>query len=1017
MKPFLSTLIILLTLLQSQAQERTIRGVVMDEKGIVLPGVSIVIKGTTRGTNTDAEGKFSISVNQGAKLQLSFVGYASQEVDLANRSTISVRLQPDVSQLGEVIVVGYGTQRKREVAGAQVGVKGEQIQNMPIPSFDRMLQGRAAGVQINSNNGIPGGATQVRIRGVGSISAGNNPLYIIDGVQIAPGDRSRGITSSNPLNGVNPNDIESIEVLKDAAASSIYGAQAANGVIIITTKKGKAGKPQFEVNAYIGQTQNLNDFELLNGPEWVRLRREAAFNAGGEAAALVADQNYGTTETAPSYDWQQLVLRKGAIQNIEFSARGGTEATTYFIGASFNNTIGHFIGTDFKRGSFRINMDNKLSDKFSLETRTNFSVVGQNSSFVPALNTNNIPVLAIGRLPIDNPYNEDGSYNTNLRGALGPIAHPRAIIEYNTNLGTTMQGIGNFALNYDILPGLRFRSSYGLEFTEIAEESFSDPRTPAGSAGSVTDFLNTRVVNWQTDQTLNLNKTFKQKHNLQALAGFNYRSEALNSITLRGNNAATPAFKRTLAGTTAVTMTTAYTAWRLASVFGRLQYNYDEKYIASLTLRRDGVSRFGRNKRFGYFPAAALAWRLSEEPFLKSIAAIDELKLRVSYGATGNSDGIDNFASLALFASPAAAAYSGQPGTNFATVLVAAGVNSPKLGNPDLSWESNIMTNFGIDYGLIKNRITGSIDYFIRDTKNLLFNVPVPSTSGFDIIIKNVGAVRNTGLELALSSRNMVGAFQWTTDFNISFNKNEVTKLLEEGKDLPNNALFLGYPLGTPFLARWAGVNPADGRAMWYDTLGNVTYNPVARDRVLMNRSVLIPRYFGGLTNTFSYKGFELSAFLQYQVGNLVNNAGLSNQALDYRFDTNQFREVLNRWTAPGQVTDIPRLIPGATEAGSASSLFGGNIAGSDRFYEDGSYIRLKQLTFSYTIPSLLLSKAKLRTTRIYAQGVNLWTATHFKGFDPEFAAVTNFNTGAFGNNVGVIPPGKMYIVGLQIGF
>lgn len=1010
MKKWLSQLTMLwLLCVGAIAQERTLKGKVFDENGNALPGVSIVEKGTTRGVNTDANGEFQVNVSASTRLQLSFIGYESQEIVVGNRTSIDIRLKNDVNQLSEVVVVGYGVQRRREVTGAQAGVRGDEIQNMPVASFDRMLQGRAAGVLVNANNGIPGGATQVRIRGVGSISAGNNPLYIVDGVQIAPTDRSRSITSSNPLNGINPNDIESIEVLKDAAAASIYGAQAANGVIIITTKKGKAGKPQFEANVSTGTLEPTSLFNILNGPEWLELRREAAFNAGGQAALTALEGVYGKPENVGNYDWQKLILQQGLIQNAEISARGGTESSTYFIAGSFNNTKAHYIGTTFKRGTLRVNLDNKFSKKVSSETRLNFSVFGQNSSFVPAFNTNNLHVLALGRLPVDNPYNDDGSYSTSLRGILGAIAHPLALVEYNVNLGTTMQGIGNYALNYEIIPGLKFRSSYGLEFTEVGEENYNDPRTPAGGAGSVTDLLNTRVVNWQTDQTLTYNKIFNEKHNLQLLGGFNYRNEALNSLTMRGLGVATPAFRRTITGTTANTVASNYTNWRIASVFARAQYNFNEKYIVSATVRRDGVSRFGANKRFGIFPAGAVAWRISEEGFMKNQKIFNELKLRLSYGTTGNSDGIADFASRSLFSSPIAAGYSGQAGTTFA-----------QLGNADLSWETNVSTNFGLDFGLLTNRITGSFDYFIRDTKDLLLNVPLPTTSGFTTIAKNVGSVRNSGIELGIQTRNLTGEFKWTTDFNIAITKNEVRQLLEAGKDLPNNGLFVGKPLGVIFAPRWAGVNPADGRAMWYDTLGHITYNPVAKDRVVSDRSLLVPKHFGGITNTFSYKGFELTAFVQWQMGHIGWNALKSFQGMDYRFDVNQDRDVLNRWTTPGQITHVPRLYPGANVAGSANASVGLASVnnGSDRFVEDASYVRLKQLTLSYSLPSKWISKLHLTNVRLYAQGVNLWTRTRFSpGFDPEFIANVNFGTGVANNNVGVIPPSKNYLLGVQIGF
>jgi TonB-linked SusC/RagA family outer membrane protein len=999
LKKLLLSMTVLVGVLGSlQAQDRTVSGRVTgsDDNG-GLPGANVAVRGTTRGTTTDANGTYRLSVPEGSTLVFSAVGYTRQEIAVGTRTTVDVVLQAENSQLNEVVVIGYGTATKREITGAQASVGGDEIRNVPIPSIDRLLQGRGAGVQINSNNGIPGGSTQVRIRGVGSISAGNDPLYIIDGVQIAPGDRSRRITSSNPLNAINPNDIESIEVLKDAAAASIYGAQAANGVIIITTRTGKAGKPQVNFSAYTGFTELLYKFPLLTGPEWVQLRREAAVNAGGEGAGAAVDQAFGPAASAPNFDWQDAVTRRGPIQQLDLSVSGGNERSRYFVGGSYNNTVAQFIGTDFKRGTFRVNLDSELSDKFSLETRLNLSTVSQNSSFSPAFNTNNVFVTALGRLPMDNPYNAEGTFNQTLRGTLGPNSNPLAIIAYNINAGTTIQGIGNFALNYDIVKGLRFRSAYSIDFLDVTENQFFDARTPAGAANNgIVRQSGTRVINWQTDQTLNYTRNFNDRHDVSALLGFNYRNETVTSFDGEGSNVATPDFRQSLQGLSNYTASSAYSAWKLASVFGRLSYTLDKRYVINGVLRYDGVSRFGANRRFGLFPSVGASWVISEEGFLKDQNVVNDLKLRASYGATGNSS-IGNFAARSLFNSTLATAYAGRAGIGFV-----------QLGNADLSWESNVSFNAGVDYGLLNNRVSGSVDYYIRTTKDLLLNVPLPGTSGFASIARNIGELQNRGLEIAISTKNLTGALKWTTDFNIAFNRNKVTKLLEN-KDLPDNGLFLGKPLGTPFVARWAGVNPADGRAMWLDTLGNITYLPQARDRVLLDRSTINPRYFGGITNTFSYRGVEVTGFFQYQVGNLGFNANRSFSAMDYRFDTNQDREVLERWQKPGDITDVPRLLPGAIEPGSSSSVLGGAISSHDRFYEDASYIRLKQLTVAYNFPTEWLSKIKMRTARVYLQGVNLWTYTRYKGFDPEYTANAT--------DIGIFPQGKSFVGGVQIGF
>jgi TonB-dependent starch-binding outer membrane protein SusC len=996
------------------AQERTITGKVTDAKtGEGLPGVTVFVKGTNVGSTTNTDGNYTLNVPSTGIIVFQAVGMLSQEFPIGAEATINVALVQDIRELSEVVVTGYGTQEKREVSAAIGSVKGDVIQNLPIPSIDRAIQGRIAGVQINANNGIPGGASQVRIRGVGSISGGNEPLYIIDGVQMTAGDRTRRVASSNILNGLNNNDIESIEVLKDAAAASIYGAQAANGVILITTKRGKQGKPQVNVNYYTGFTDVIRKIPLLTGPEWVNLRTEALSNFYGpfgvfglnprQLAQQEIQQTYGVAGAAPTYDWQHLVTRIGSIQNLDISVAGGNEKNKFLVSGSYNNQKAQFNATDFRRLSLRLNMDNQISKKVSLQTTLNFAANRQDSPFGNAFNTNNQVVTALGIIPLNSPYNEDGSLNTSFiyPGTLGANSNPILQSDVNILTGITSQVIGNFAVNYDIIEGLRFRSSYSIEFTDATEDAYFDARTPGGAGvnGSISSFL-TRVVNIQTDQTLNYEKKIGEKHRFSAILGFNYRDQKTTGFTATGIGVVAPAFNLTLNGTTPNATTSVFGTFKLAGVFARVNYVFDEKYIVSATIRRDGSSRFGGGNLFGWFPGVSVAWRLSDEDFMKNLNFISDFKIRGSYGSTGNQD-IGDFSARSLFSAAVAFGSNSLPGIGF-----------NQLGNANLGWERNIDLGVGVDYGFFKGRISGSVDYFWRTRRDLLFVEPLPLTSGFGGVFKNIGSTLNRGLEILLTTRNFVGAFEWSTDFNFTLLRNEVKSLLREGEDLPNNGLWVGKPLGQVFVARYAGVNPADGRAMWYDRNNDITYNPVADDRTFINRgtgSTLVPRTFGGITNTISFKGFEIVAFLQFQTGNLAFSNQAANLLNDFRFEVNQERRIFDRWTTPGQITDYPRLFLGANEPGSVNSLFGGAISSHDRFVEDASYIRLKQLTFAYNLPAKVLSKIKFSTARVYVQGVNLWTRTNFTGFDPEFAA------GA--SDIGVIPQGKNFIIGAQIGF
>ncbi len=997
--------------------EITVTGRVTDSKGVPLEGVSVLIKGGGKGASTDKAGNYTLTqMDEKAVLVFSFVGYKSVEVALNGKTVINITLEEEAQQMNEVVVVGYGTQKKRLVSGSIASIKGEAIENLATPSLDRAIQGMAAGVQVNSNNGIPGGATEVRVRGIGSVNAGNQPLYIIDGVQITPEPRNRNIASANPLSGINSNDIESIEILKDAAAASIYGAQAGNGVVIITTKRGKSGKARVNFNSYAGYTTLIKKPELLDGQTWVRMRREAAVNSGGLTGPYNVDQTYGAAEDAKSFDWIDAVTRKGLLQNYELSLSGGNEKTRYFIAGSYSNQKYHFIGYDFKRGTFRVNLETKLNDRLTLETKVNMSSVAQNSSDNPSFGTTNVFVDAMGVIPTNPIYNNDGTYNTNIYGVLSGSVNPPFFVSVNKNKGVTSQAIGNLALNYKITEDLSFKSSFSLEHTTVNEELFFDPRTRAGQGtNGLIRFGNSKVVNWQTDQTFNYNHTFADRHAVSGLVGFNYRNEIFTTTNTQGTGVAIPQLGGTLTGTTPNVVGSTYSEYKLAGLFARLGYTLDEKYIFQAVIRRDGSSRFGTQNRYGYFPAVSAAWRIGDEDFLADASWLSDLKVRLSYGETGNSQFLmtntgagngpvptieSNYPALSLFESNVIASYTNQAGISFA-----------QLGNAQLGWERNVTKNFGLDFGFLNNRISGTVDYFIRTTKDLLLSKPLPTSSGFTSIAQNIGSLENKGFELGVNSVNLTGDFKWTTNFNITFLKNKVLSLLEPGEDLPANNLWIGRPIGEVWVAHWAGVNPADGRPMWYDANNEITYNPVQADRAFKSGNMLIPNYYGGITNTFSFKNFELSAFFQYQVGTVQQNFYDLLLTSDFRYDAAQSSTILARWTTPGQMATVPKLYPGAIQPGTASSVLGGGYNGvaSDRFFDDASYIRLKSITLSYTLPKTLLERIKFSNARFYVQAYNIWTGTNYTGLDPEYTS------GGYG--LGLAPQGKSYSAGIQLGF
>jgi len=1001
------------------AQSRTVTGTVTsDEDGLPIPGASVIVKGTTVGTATDLDGRFSLSVPQAANvLVISFVGNVTQEVTIGNRSNIQVTLQQDMQSLSEVVVTGYGTQLKREVTGAVSSVKGELIENLPMQSFDRALQGRASGVQVRSANGLPGGAVNIRIRGVGSITAGNEPLFIVDGIQMNNADNS-AFTQANPLAFLNPNDIESMEILKDAASAAIYGSQAANGVVIITTKKGKSGKAKFEFNAYTGTTEPMKFLDVLGGDEWFGMRRDAFINSGvgnPEANALSnmgrlpsnwqtlsRDELNAIGEDLPTYDWQRELMGTGRIQNYELSASGGDAKTQFFISGSYNYQESSFRPVDFERGTFRASLKHQANERLSIETNVNLSTVSQNVPFaVGGAFLGNPAFSASAVLPHNPIRNEDGTFNQNIAGVLGQ--NVALVNEFNSGAVNTNTVVGNIVANYKIAPNLTFRSLAGLNYRIITGDRFTDPRTPDGAGVGGRSAVD---VDWRTNfittHTLNWNKTFNNIHNVSGIAGIEYVSETREGVDGAGIGFPTFQFRTIQSAATPERVSSFWTGYRRAGVFASANYDYNKKYLLTLTARYDGSSRFGANTQYGLFPSIRGGWYLKEEDFLKESTVVSDLKIRASWGRTGN-DQIGNFAARGLYGG--AGNYAGQ-----------AGIRPSSLANLDLGWETNETVNLGIDYGFFNNRVTGSVDVFDRRTKDLLLNQPILWTNGFGSIANNVGELQNKGIEVEISTVNIDrGGFRWNSSFNFTYIQNQIISLYDDLPFLPANpGLAVGQPVGNPafpgdqapgshFVAEYVGVNPATGRPMWLDIDGNRTYLPIAGDRRYMGSN--LATHYGGLNNTFSFKGFEFTAFFTYEYGAVVTD-GQYNFLRENgtRLTLNALREVNDRsWTTPGQLTDIPRNLTtnGGNETRSQSRQFGSaQLLNAD-------FIRLAQVMVAYSVPPQYLRGIGLSRARVYAQGVNLWTYADYPGYDPEFV----------GAGVGQLPLTRNYIFGVQLGF
>jgi len=1003
---------------QLLAQTRTISGRVVDSDGRPIPNASVIVKGSSQGTSTNTDGVFSLSVPSGTtRLVVSAVGMTTQELALtSSNSNYSLSMKTEDRSLEAVVVTGYSARKKRDEAGAISSIKGGEIRNQPNASLDKALQGRASGVLVQSNNGIPGGNINVRIRGTGSINAGNDPLYIVDGVQMNL--RSDGnFTQTNPLSFLNPNDIESIDILKDAASAAIYGAQASNGVVIITTKKGRAGKTRFDVNMYWGQGKALRKMDMLNSQEIFQMRSEAYANSQNlspadlavkrfvlneyrvpGAAGLTDKQADSATLALPTYDWQDAAFRSAQIRNYELAASGGNDRTTFRISGSYSFQEAVITKADFQRGALKFDLTNKATDRLTIGTSLNMSTFRQNVPFgtdgsflgSPAFSS---PLI----LPFNPITNPDGTYfgipPANLAGILNQ--NIIAVNDFNTGLNRTNQLVGNVTLDYKLTKWLNFRSFYGLDYRLVQGKRYTDPRTPDGfpirGLGQAESEWNT---NFMTSQLLNFNFNLNSKVKLDGLLGYEYRVENQESIFAIADGFPTFQFRTLNSAANPRAPGEFFTGYKRQSVFSQANLNIDGKYLISGVIRYDGSSRFGDNFRYGFFPGVKAAWNIDKEDFMARSNTISNLRLRASWGQTGN-DQIGNFDGLGLYGG--GFVYNGAPGISFT-----------QLANPNLKWERNETVNFGVDFGLFRNRISGSVELYNKLTKDLLLSQPVQQTTGFSNIVSNAGTVRNRGVEVSLTLewfRPKLGdGFGFSSTFIFTHNRNRVMQLiggLQEIVNPDNGLLFyrVGNELNSVFTQKYAGVNPATGRPMWFDAAGNLTYQVLAADRQTIGD--LQPNQFGGLNNTLSWKGFTLDVFFNYEYGRLAQdgqvNFMIENQAI---FNTNQ-DNYDNRWKTPGQITWWPRM-----NLNGAESKGNGALTGSRTWFK-ADYIRLKNVMLSYNLNSEVTRKLKINNARVYIQGTNLWTYSDWFSYDIEFV----------GTATGIIPQTRNFTAGVQFAF
>jgi TonB-linked SusC/RagA family outer membrane protein len=1069
----MSTVLIVASCHTAFAQSRTVTGRVTDQKtGEGLPGATVRLKGTTTGVSTSVDGRFTLNVPEnGGTLVISSIGMTTQEVAIGNRTTIDLVLSADNKELNEVIVTGYGQQQeRREITGSVATVNSSQYKDQPIIGVDQALQGRAAGVQVTQSSGTPGSGISVRVRGAASIGASNEPLYVVDGLPITTGNTTQlgtGNQLTNGLNDLNPTDIESIEVLKDAAAAAIYGSRASNGVVLITTKRGKSGKAQINVDYYRGAQSVWKRPEVLNGAQQTQLFLDAAANrypanAAGNyptnfgpaaspyvfrsnadlAAYIYGPGDVGTPvngvvsyvtptgnpirplsqfqdpSTATSTNWSDQVLRTAPISNYGLTFGGGSDASRYRLSLNYFDQEGTIVGSGYQRGSARFTLDNKLSDKVRMGTS-----IGLSQSVNNRINNDNsiYGVLTTARLSAsDIPiYNADGTYYKT-----GSLENPVAAAREPYIKATNSRLIASQYTEFELIKNLRYRATFGLDYTYGRDDSFYSTLTNAGAAVRGQGTVGTlQELNYNHISSFNYVKTFGTDHSLNALFVGEYQRDSESDTYAQTTGFPGNTVRELLAGAVKTAATSSSTGNALFGLLAKVDYAYKGRYLINASIRRDQSSRFGTDSQVGYFPAASVGWRIIEENFLKEQNVLSELKIRGSYGETGNQP-TGNFGSRGLIS----------PGNNY---LDQGGLALSQLANPNLKWERTRQTDVGVDFGFLDNRFYVSADIYQRKTDDLLLAQRVPGDTGFLSYSANIGSIENKGLELALTTvnfRNDGTGFNWETNFNISFNRNKVTALSDPSVTGAAagfaSRLIVGQPLGAFYGYRVdhifqtqdeisaldAAAKTATGSAAatYQSTLtrpGDIMFKDLNGDgRITAADQEIIgnaqPKFYGGITNTFRFMNFDLSALLQYNVGNKIYNSAASNtQGMSTTYG--QDAVVLNRWTPTNTNTNIPRAVYGDPNT---------NTRNSDRFLENGSYARFKTVTLGYTLPTTLAARIHVRTVRVYAQAQNLVTFTSYSGLDPEVNTFSGTNT-ALGTDFFTFPQARTITGGITLGF
>lgn len=982
---------------QLQAQSRTIAGKVTDESGNPLPNASITLKGTSQGTTSKPDGTYSLTVPDNARtIVISSVGMTTREFALGSSSTINAVLRSQTGSLSEVVIVAYGTQKKKDLTGVVATVKAPDIENRPFTSVDKILQGQVAGLQSVAATGQPGANQAIIIRGMSSITASNAPLWVIDGIIVNSGEAHRLGNNSNLLSTLNPNDIESVSVLKDAAAGSLYGSRAANGVIIITTKKGKAGKTRFRFDTELGQNDiaYVNDkYEPLNADKYFEITREGLINLGrspAQADVTITGLGYGN---GVDFNWYDAVVKTGKQQQYNLSAEGGNDKTTFYLSGGYFVQEGTTINSKLDRTSGSARITHKATEKLTVGFTMNGGYVNTRGPLTGGAFGN--PVLSsFFMLPSRPAYNADGTYNLTA-SQLGNLHNVIALTEIDKRTQKNVGLRSNAFVEYKILENLKFRTSLSGDYNTLEEDQYNNPLHGDGlpTAGRAFSYY-TRFFNRLSTTTLDWQQKLSKANELSLNLQVGYEAQKSSGYQ---NSVQSQLFPSNLSmnlpsvGATPITATATLSDYSFLSQFSSANINFEDKYILSGSFRRDGSSRFGANNKYGNFWSIGASWNADKEAFIENIPMISQLKLRASYGVNGNA-GIGNYDWYQLYGY----------GFNYNQFPGSAPSN---VGDSNLTWELNKPFNVGIDVGVLQNRIQLTVDYYVRKSEDLLLEVPLSLTSGFSRATRNLGSMENKGLEIALHAIPVKGKdFEWAIDFNYAANKNRITSL-PDGNEIPISVYILrqGSSIQSFYMREYAGVDPANGDPLWYTdgTHQNTTNNYSAAGRSIVGSA--LPKVFGSFTNTFRYKGFTLDAQLYYNFGNYIRDSwGGYYMGAGFGATYNKASRIFDRWTKPGDVTDVPKYIYGGNKNFNSLSTF---------YLNKGDFIRLRNIQLGYTVPASIASRAKLSNAFLYVRGTNLftWVKDDNLPFDPEQGTDSQSNLNIF------IP--KTITVGLSLGF